>query len=574
MSGPPRHALLAAVDAIPMRPETREALQALALDDLIVSRRPGWFQAFVRRAWSVIDAKPLMWNWHFTLICLELELVAAGITRELLVEQPPGTGKSIVLSGMFPAALWLHEPGYQILSITNTDDNASRDSKRQRDIVLSPWYRSLVDRIAAERGIGMVEVFGHAGQRTRRPWELAADQSEKRNFQNEAGGLRQAVTVGGTIIGRRARGLIVDDPYKAQDLTEGSPASIAEAAASVVAAYDGNWLTRIDPVDGWRITDMQGLCDGDLADVLRRRGVRRVSLPTEAILDETITVTRPGQPPREERLMHPRDPRKTEGEILFPARFPADAIAAFKATPDGIAVWDPQYQQRRRPLGGKLFPRSWYSLPPPEVGVRRYTAPPAIFARGLQHIGISVDCSLKDTAKSDRVAIHAWGWRDDSTARYFLDRVADQMDVFGTITAIVNMHARWTAAVRGKARVEFVLVEDKALGPAVLTILRGKNGVPGLVAYNPRDPKYVRAQATSWAVQAGEIWYPMPEHAPWLHEVVEQHATFTGAAGGVDDDVDAESQILIFLRDEADNKPRPPTDWREHLKKTVGFLGG
>lgn len=562
-------ALRDAIAAVPMEPGTRDALQLLALDDLACSRRKGWLQAFVRRAWPIIDAKPLVWNWHLTLICLELERVAAGLTRELLIEQPPGTAKSIISSAMFPSALWLLEPGYQVLSITNTGDNASRDSKRQRDIVLSPWYRGLVERIAARDGIGLVETFDREGKKVVRPWHLATDQSEKTNFQNEAGGQRQSVTVGGTIIGRRARGLIIDDPYKAQDLTEGSPTAIATAAELVVSAYDGNWLTRIDPVDGWRITNMQGLAEGDLADVLRRRGVRRVTLPMEAIPEATITVTRPGQPPVEERLMHRRDPRKVEGEILFPARAPADALAAFKASPEGLRIYGPQYQQLRSSAGGRLFPRSWFDVPQEKIGVRRYKGPPDVFARGLTAIGLSVDCSFKDAKSSDRVAVHAWGWRDDLTHRYLLDRVADRMDILGTIAAITSMRARWNGILKGRAMVRLVLVEEKANGAAVLQLLGGK--VAGLIPYNPKTSKYTRAQVTSFAMQSGNIWYPEPDYAPWVHELVEQHVNFTGAEGGVDDDVDAESQMVIYLDDEEAKKP--PTDVRERLK-AFSFLGG
>ena len=536
--------------------EERLRLRLVALDDLIVSRRPGWFQAFVRRAWEIVDGRPLVWNWHLSLLCAELERVADGRTRELVIEQPPGTAKSMLVSGMFPAALWLHDPGYQILSITNTDDNAGRDSKRHRDIVLSPWYRSLVERLARERGIGLVEVVDRDGQTIRRPWTLAADAREKRNFLNESGGLRQAVTVGGTILGRRCRGLIVDDPYKLQDLdpTRASPAQIATNAAAVVSDYDGAWLTRVDPVDGWRVTDMQGLAEGDLADVLRKRGVRRVTLPMEAIPDATITVTRPGQLPREERLMHARDPRRVAGEILFPQRFPPEAVAAFKGTADGIAVWGPHYQHQRATLGGRLFPRAWFGIPAPEVGVRRYTGPPLAIGKGMDAIGVSMDCTFKDTKTSDRVSIQAWGWRNGSGNRYLLDRVCDRMDIAAAIAAALGMRAKWNGIVPGRAMVRFTLVEATANGPAIIRLLEGR----GMIGYNPRGNKGARAQVTSYQIQAGAIWYPMPDHAPWVHELTEVHAIFTGAEGGDDDDIDAESQIVIYLDDQEAKRQRCP----------------
>ena len=91
------------------------------------------------------------------------------------------------------------------------------------------------------------------------------------------------------------------------------------------------------------------------------------------------------------------------------------------------------------------------------------------------------------------------------------------------------------------------------------------------VPYSPRGSKLSRARITHYAMQAATIWYPMPDAAPWVGEVVEQHIAFTGAEGGVDDDVDAESQLMIYLDDETAEKPE---DALERITKGLAFLGG
>lgn len=542
-------ALRQAVASVPMEADTREALRILALDDLACSRRPGWLEAFVRRAWSIVEPRPLVWNWHMTLICLELERVAAGLTRELVIEVPPGTAKSLLVSAIFPAALWLREPDYQVLALAHIPKNVTRDSRRHREIVTSSWYRGLVERLARDEGIGLVP----QPDGSRVPWTLASDQNEKTNFENSARGARQVGTVGGGITGTRTRGMIVDDAYDAKEATQGTPSQVAERMAFVVDEYDSNWKNRIDPLDGWRVTIMQGLAEGDLADVLKKRGVRAVTLPMEY------------DPERR----HPRDPRKVPGELLFPARFSAEWCAEFKGTAAGQRIWGPQYQQVRSSAGGKLFPRSWFDVPQDKIGVRRYKGPPDVFARGLTAIGLSVDCTFKDARSSDRVSVQAWGWREDLTHRYLLDRVADRMDILGTIAAITTMRAKWNGIIKGRSMVRLVLVEERANGPAVIQLLGGK--VAGLIAYNPRTSKYARAQVTSYAMQSGNIWYPEPAFAPWSHELTEQHVNFTGSDGGVDDDVDAESQMVIYL-DDADAQ-KPQADVRERMR-AFSFLGG
>lgn len=540
---------------------TLEIVRNAARDRLCITREPGWLAAFVQRAWGIIDPKPLVWNWHLTLICAELERVAAGLTRELVISVPPGTAKSMVVSALFPAALWLREPETRVLAIANVPRLVTRDAVRHRDVILSAWYRGLVRRIAEEEGIGLVD----DGEGGRVPWTLKGDVNAKTNFDNTAGGGRQVGSVGGSIIGERPRGLLTDDCYDAKEATDGTPAQVAERMAYVVDQYDSNWKNRIDPLNGWRVSIMQGLAEGDLADVLVRRGVRRVILPMEFDPEAKITVTPPGGVAREEYLRHPRDPRKVKGELLFPARFSREWCEEFKGTAAGARIWGPQYQQRRASLGGKLFPRIWYAIPATRgVGAQRYSGPPAQIAKGLDNIAITVDCTFGDSKGSDNVAIHAWGYKDAN--RFLLDRVADQMTIGGTIASVIGMRARWNAIKPGGALVRFVLFERKANGQAVIDLFEGQ--VPSVIGYVPATSKYGRAQISSYKYQAGNLWLPMPEHAPWVHEFVEFHVNFTGAAGGADDDIDAESQLMIHLDD---------ADAQQHgdpMAKMQAALGG
>lgn len=62
------------------------------------------------------------------------------------------------------------------------------------------------------------------------------------------------------------------------------------------------------------------------------------------------------------------------------------------------------------------------------------------------------------------------------------------------------------------------LVEDKANGPAVIQMLRRE--IPGLISINPVGGKVVRAQAVSPDVEAGNVYLPLPEIAPWVHDFI------------------------------------------------------
>jgi predicted phage terminase large subunit-like protein len=84
------------------------------------------------------------------------------------------------------------------------------------------------------------------------------------------------------------------------------------------------------------------------------------------------------------------------------------------------------------------------------------------------------------------------------------------------------------------------VVEDKANGPAVISAL-GRI-VPGIVPEEPQGGKEARAAAVSPLQEAGNVWLPSPELAPWVGGLIDEAAGFPTAAH--DDQVDAMSQGL------------------------------
>jgi len=71
--------------------------------------------------------------------------------------------------------------------------------------------------------------------------------------------------------------------------------------------------------------------------------------------------------------------------------------------------------------------------------------------------------------------------------------------------------------------------------------------VPGIVPEDPtpRGGKEARAAAVSPLVEAGNVWLPSPEIAPWIGDFIEEASGFPTAAH--DDQVDAMTQALYRL---------------------------
>ncbi|MDC9591640.1 phage terminase large subunit, partial [Xenorhabdus sp. XENO-10] len=87
------------------------------------------------------------------------------------------------------------------------------------------------------------------------------------------------------------------------------------------------------------------------------------------------------------------------------------------------------------------------------------------------------------------------------------------------------------------------LVEDTANGPAVLDTL--KNTVSGLIPIKPDGSKVARAHAVTAEWEAGNIWLPHKDTAPWVVDTVNEITTFP--VGAHDDVVDAMTQALRDL---------------------------
>jgi hypothetical protein len=133
---------------------------------------------------------PLKWGWALDAVCEHLEAVARGEINRLLVNCPPGMMKSLVTGVFFPAWLWgpKGRPGTRIIGSSYSENYATRDNRRMRDLVSSPWYRARWgDKVQLVK-IG------------------------ETSFSNTATGFRQGVPFQ-RLTGGRADLLVLDDPH-------------------------------------------------------------------------------------------------------------------------------------------------------------------------------------------------------------------------------------------------------------------------------------------------------------------------------------------------------------------------
>lgn len=469
--------------------------------------QPDGLPEFCRLLWEEAQpGRPVVWGWYLQALCERLmAFLNDPAERELVINVPPRTGKSTLISVLLPAWVWLQRPQAQFIAITKAHKNVQRDARGMRHVVTSAAYQRLAQ-------LAGVEI------------RLSDDQNQVEYFATRAGGHRISLATGGDIIGTGADLMILDDPHDPADLL-GSPEQVGDALSKVSDRFEEVWTRRLNPggePPAKVLIVMQRLHDNDLAGVRLREGASGVVLPMEA----------------EAPAAWAEDPR-LEGELLVPReRFsPADELAA-RANP---MVWAGQFQQRPVLREGGLFQVTWFT--------HRWTAEDL---GRLSAIVISIDATFKDTAASDFCVLLTAGRTTPPLKALLLDLVRRRMDYptlrAATRQAVEDARRRWPGVP------VIVLVEDKANGPALVADLQKE--LSGVVAWNPgARSKYERAQVGSvpW-FQASQVLLPPEGEAPWERGYVLEHLSFPRAAH--DDQVDATSQALLYWSQHAGDNLR------------------
>lgn len=300
---------------------------------------------FVRQSWQVLEpSTPLKWGWCLDVICAHVQAIAEDwlasrgiwtgpshrarsvkVRNNLVINVPPGTMKSTIVSVCLPAWVWLHCPSFRGIFASGSEGVALRDSVKCRDILESEWYRA----------------FGCA-------WRLSADQNAKGLFKNTAGGFRKAMPAGARITGDRADGIFCDDPNDAQSV---------RSKLERDAISDGWWFPAAqnrlaDLTTGFRVIVQQRLHEEDLTGRVLERAREEW---------DALVIRQEWEPPikRDPDFETPTslgwvDPRTTPGELMFLERFPPASVNRERVALTSVGFAG-QHQQRPMPAQGALF---------------------------------------------------------------------------------------------------------------------------------------------------------------------------------------------------------------------------
>lgn len=448
---------------------------------------------FVKQAWEIIEpASPFVEGWHHGAICEHLEAVTKGQIKKLVISVPPEHSKSTIVAKCWPAWGWIEQPSFDWLFSSYSAQRSIGDSVECRRIIDSTWYR---------RNWG--DVF-----------KLTSDQNQKTRFQNSKGGQRLSMGLLGAGTGEHGDAVVCDDPHSIRD--QWSPKKLD----ATVKTWDQVMSRSVnDPQTSRHVIIMQRLHHKDLAaHCMKQGGYDYLMLPTEFDSARAATTS-----------INWKDPRKKQGDLLWPSRFGKEEVkdAKLRLATRGFSA---QHQQNPSQEEGAIFKRDRFKY---------YANDPRAIAGQMNEIQQSWDMAFKDLDTSSKVAGHVWGRRDAD--RFLLDRICEHLDFTETIKAVEAMTKKWPTAMAK-------IIEDKANGPAVINSLNRK--ITGLIPWPPKGQqmgsKIARAYASQPEIDAGNIWLPDPNTHPWVNEFVEYCVAFPG--GEYDDDIDAMTQALERFR--------------------------
>jgi phage terminase large subunit-like protein len=462
--------------------------------------RPGGFEHFVRHFWPHIDPAPLIWNWHMDALCLMLEMLGRNLINKLLINIPPGMGKS-TLATLWHGWRWAIDPAWGCIYGSHDEDLALRDAVKARDLIKHEEYRRVF------RPEWDLEA-----------WEFNPSQDTKHLYKNTRGGQRYSTSIGGSITGFRGNAVVIDDPLDANK-------SVSEVELKTARDWLGNLPSRLnDLANAQWLMIMQRICEGDPSDVVLEKGSDWVhlNLPAEFDPENRCQIEIDG-------VLVWQDPRTEPGEPLFPQVQPTPVLQELRNYL-GDARFEAQYNQRIVALKGGVINWDdlvWYDHNPLTV----------IRPRCLEIILVGDLTFMKSEAKQKEVEqrraynnLDVWG--TDGRYMYLLDQARGRWQYPEFEEIILELGRRWSLWT--------IVLEDAAVASIVKTLLDKMFGQ--IIEMQALGSKQTRLEAAGRYTRQRRVCLP---NQPWAKESATEVTRFGISA--FKDRADTFSMAILYF---------------------------
>ena len=426
------------------------------------------FMSFVKYVWpDFIEGS------HHKIMAEKFNKVATGDLKRIVINMAPRHTKSEFASYLLPSWMIGKNPKLKIIQATHTTELAVRFGRKAKNLIDSQEYQKIFQT------------------------KLREDSKAAGRWETNEGGEYFAAGVGGSITGRGADLLIIDDPHSEQDALN------TNALERTWEWYTSGPRQRLQPggiivvvMTRWNTKDLTG---------------KLINAQKESKADQWEVIEFPAILPNE--------------KPLWPEYWKLEELEGVKA---GLPIgkWNAQYQQNPTAEEGSIIKREWWQLWDKDL-------PP------LHHVIQSYDTAFLKKETADYSAITTWGvfypTEDSGPNLILLDVVKDRFEFPELRRVALEQYNYW--------KPESVIVEGKASGMPLTFELR-KQGIP-VINYTPSrgNDKHARVNAVAPLFESGQIWATDDKFS---EEVIEECAAFP--YGDHDDLVDSMTQAVMRFR--------------------------
>ena len=449
------------------------------------------FAKFVKEMWpGFIDGR------HHKVMAKVFEQIARGEKKRVIINMPPRHTKSEFASFLLPAWFLGKYPSKKIIQTSNTAELAVGFGRKVRNLVDSEQYAKIFPNV-----------------------NLRSDSKAAGRWATNAGGEYFAIGVGGTVTGKGADLLIIDDPHSEQEAA--LAATSPEIFDKVYEWYTSGPRQRLQP-GGSIVVVMTRWSKKDLTGRIIQSSIDKDGNDDWEVIDFPAILP--------------------SGNPLWPEFWSLEELLALQSElPAG--KWNAQYQQSPTSEEGAIVKRDWWKIWEPD-------RPPV-----CEFIIQSWDTAFTKSERSDYSACTTWGvfYKDENPNDpnvILLDAFKKRMEFPELKEKAFNHYKEWEP--------DAFIVEAKASGAPLIFELRAM-GIP-VSEFTPSrgNDKMVRINSVSDLFASGKVWAPGTR---WADELIEEMAAFPNSDH--DDLVDSTTQALIrfrkggFLRLNSDEDDEP-----------------
>ena len=272
---------------------------------------------------------------HHRLIASELEAVAKGDRKRLMILAPPGSAKTTYVSRLFPAWYFAFRPRSAIIACSHTQS-------------LSETNSGFVQRIVRENP----DTLGY---------RLANDAKER--WYTDANCAYLAGSVGSAILGFRANIAVLDDPIRSRADAESETQRdnlwqwfindletrlTPDGAIILIATpfHEDDLMGRLQrtQAEQWKVLRLPAVCDDEAADPLGRKLGEPLWADDQygygaRLLEIQAAAEREGRA-RDWFAMYQGRPRPPEGAMFKPAKMPVIEPQMLPRIVEKVRAWD------------------------------------------------------------------------------------------------------------------------------------------------------------------------------------------------------------------------------------------